>query len=249
VELTDEESKQAIFEAKRTKFFRLQDEKKQNERLQAVQEANRMWSFEEQKQKALAYATALAGKPYELDEFSEPVFNMLCQYFTNSPEFEKDGRSLQKGLFLMGGVGVGKTIMLQAFAKNKQFCFLPVQCKEVEENCRKHGVEYWKTYTGYVPGHGGTPAYFFQTNIGWMLDDLGTEKTINDYGNVLEPMENIIHTRYAKRFAFDGLHITSNLNGKGFTAGLKRCSTLFTCLVRIDGDNWKQFKGYEYEKK
>jgi hypothetical protein len=31
-------------------------------------------------------------------------------------------------------------------------------------------------------------------------------------------MENIIHTRYAKRFAFDGLHITSNLNGEGIKA-------------------------------
>ena len=55
---------------------------------------------------------------FVLDETAKWLMNLLFLYFTRNPLFELEGEgySLDKGLLLMGGVGVGKTSSLQIFA-------------------------------------------------------------------------------------------------------------------------------------
>ncbi len=65
---------------------------------------------------------------YELNEFTTPVFEMLCHYFAKDHGFYKyfedkkilvSGEpSLQKGLALFGSYGVGKSVLMKAFAHN-----------------------------------------------------------------------------------------------------------------------------------
>lgn len=179
--------------------------------MEAYNEAFRPWSANEMYE----YAKRMAGPKYVLDDYSEPVFRLLSQYFTNDPEFEKAGFKLEKGIMLTGKVGVGKTEILKAFRFNKRCCFAVESCNEVEEYCKNKDLDFWKTYTGPVPGHGGIEMYFYQQSIGWMLDDLGTEQVIVKYGNRLDPLERIIHYRNLNkdRLPFFTMHLTTNLDG------------------------------------
>ncbi len=216
VELNDEEINSAIFDAKRNKYFVLDEERKQQEKKDIRDEALRPWSTNELfhfAKKEAEVLVKISGKVHCLDEYVEPVFNQLCLYFSNNALFESNGLSLNKGIMLIGNVGVGKTDLLKAFRKNKRQCFLPVTCNEVEEKCRDKGLRYSETFAGPVPGHGNTPQYFFQHQVGWMFDDLGTEGIIKEYGNQLEVMEKIIHMRYMlkEHVPFNTMHLTTNI--------------------------------------
>lgn len=220
VVLTPEETAAALLVAKRDKYYRLQDEEKQASKLAAIQECRRMWTPEEMFKMAHNRAIELAkqsGKVHKMDAYAKPVFELLSLYFTNDAHFEQTaGYSLKKGILLRGNIGVGKTDILKAFAYNKRLCFLPVSCNEIEARCRKKGIDYWETFTGYVPGHGGTIEYFLQPQIGWLFDDLGTEETIPDYGPRFDPVEKIISQRYMlkEKMPFSSLHISTNLSWK-----------------------------------
>lgn len=219
VELTEEEMKAAINTAKADKYWQLEEQKKNEEKIKALQEYQRAWSTEEMYERAVQEArrlAALSDKEHKLDNYVKPVFLLLAQYFTNNPEFEKGDYKLSKGTMIIGNVGVGKTDVLKSFRFNKRQCFFPVNCLEIEERIRSKGLDYWKTYCGYVPGHGSAPGVFMQPNIGWMFDDLGVEGIIKDFGNELDALEVIIQNRYSARdkIPFSSLHLTTNLNGE-----------------------------------
>ncbi|MEX6691232.1 hypothetical protein QTN47_27230 [Danxiaibacter flavus] len=219
IELTEEEMQTAIYAAKAEKYWQLEEQKKKDEKIAAMQECQRPWSTEEMFERAVHEARRLASlsdKEHKLDNYVRPVFQLLAQYFTNNPEFEKGDYKLSKGIMIIGNVGVGKTDILKSFRLNKRQCFFPVNCLEIEERIRKNGLDYWKTYTGYVPGHGNTPGVFMQPNIGWMFDDLGVEGIIKDFGNELDALEVIVQNRYSnrERVPFSSLQITTNLNGE-----------------------------------
>lgn len=218
--MTQKEIDFAISEAKKNKYYRLEEEKEQERKKKELIEVTRPWNAENMllhaKIQANLLVQASGRKEYILDEFTDPIFKLLSLYFTNDPLFEKDGMLLSKGIMLIGDVGVGKTDLLKAFRKNKRLCFFPETVNEVERRCRVEGLNFWQVYTGYVPGRGHSKDVFYQPNIGWMFDDLGTEEVIKDYGNTLDVMERIIHERYMKKdiIPFHSLHITTNLNGE-----------------------------------
>lgn len=218
VELTEQEAQKALHDARVAKFWKMEDERKQAEKNKKYNDAISPWTYQQQYDAARVYATNLAGisgrTEYVFDQHIKPLFHLLTQYFTNDKKFEEDGRLLSKGIMLIGNVGVGKTDLLKSFMYNKRMCFLPVTSNEIEYKIREKGLEYWQIFAGYVPGHGSTPDYFYQPNIGWMIDDMGTEEVIKDYGNPLDSLERIIHQRYIlkEKITFCSLHITTNLN-------------------------------------
>lgn len=207
-----------MLKAKTEKFWKLEDERKAKEKRRIIEEALRPWTKEETYKiaKITASEIAKAGRyNHVIDGNIEPVFSLLAAYFSNDKSFEEKGYDLNKGILLQGDVGVGKTDLMRAFAKNKRQCFLPISCNEIENKIRQQGVEYWHVYTSFVPGHGSTSEYYFQPNIAWMFDDLGTEEVIKDYGNTLDALEKIIHERYMlkEKIPFSSLHLTTNLSG------------------------------------
>lgn len=219
VQLTDQEKASALRDARAKKYWKLQDELKQQQKIEAYKEMRRMWTYQEQYDHASAEANRLAilggKKQYDFDEFSKPIFHLLTQYFTNDPAFEKEGRSLSKGIMLMGNVGTGKTDLLKSFQVNKRMCFFVENCINIEALIRDNGLTYWKTFTGFCPTS-INPHFFYQENIGWLFDDLGTEEVIKDYGNPLDAMDRIFHQRYLEKekIPFYSAHLTTNLSAQ-----------------------------------
>lgn len=208
VQLTDQEREYAIFDARCKKYYDQKREQEKQSEWQAIKDAAIPWSASELRE------FVLKNNPdFKVDHQSEKVFNLLCQYFSNDSEFEKSGYSLKKGIMLTGPVGVGKTRMLQVFRRNKKQCFQLISVYEIETACQEHGIEFHKTYTGMVPGWGGTLKCFYQKSIGWAFDDVGRESVVFDFGNKSDIISRLIQVRYlqSNSVPFSSLHLTTNL--------------------------------------
>ncbi len=121
---------------------------------------------------------------YELNEFTMPVFEMLCHYFAQDDGFYgyfEDKRilvagvpSLSKGLALFGSYGVGKSVLMKAFAHNPiqpfnlyQSIDLPVAFGERS----MAGVEKYKSQIKCID-----VLNFGHKAAGVCVDDFGEEK-------------------------------------------------------------------------
>jgi DNA replication protein DnaC len=208
IQLTEEEMNYAIYDARCEKYFEEKARKEKQAKAQLLLDCLKPFTTNELKE------FVLKNNPhYRVDQQSEKVFHLLCQYFTNDPAFENSGFSLTKGILLTGPVGVGKTELLRIFTKNKRQCFHLVSVYEIEAACQQHGVEYFQTFIGMVPGWGNTAKCFYQKSIGWAFDDLGRESVVFDFGNKSDVISKIIQTRYLgkNQIPFSCLHLTTNL--------------------------------------
>ena len=208
IQLTPEEQEYVIWDARCAKYFEWKEEQKKRLRMDSLKNALIPFTTEQIK------SFVLDKNPnHRVDSQIEQVFTLLCQYFANDPQFEKSGYSLSKGLLLSGPVGVGKTELLKLFTKNKKQSFHLISVYEIEESCKSRGVDFFKTYTGYVPGWGGTEKHFYQNNIGWAFDDVGRESVVFDFGNKSDIISKLIQVRYLnkEKIPFNTLHMTTNL--------------------------------------
>lgn len=220
--MTEDEINEAIKIAKSEKYWKLDEQKRAEEKLKELTELTRPWTYEEMREKAIRKANELVrlkgSEKYIIDERNEDIFENLCLYFTNDKRFEEKGFSLKKGIFITGDVGTGKTELLKSFQFNRRKCFevitavnITLKMKNVD---RKEDQGFWKYYCDYVPNASGQNNYFLQNQIGWMIDDLGTEDQVNIFGNKIDPIYSIILNRYEKPEMYQGLHVTTNLSGE-----------------------------------
>ena len=143
------------------------------------------------------------GIAFELDDENREVIELLCQYFAEDPEFEKDGRSLQKGLLLWGPVGCGKSLLMQVLQQNTKCSYKLIPCRKVEGQFAEKdgGSRVIDLYAGEAT---------FPTLVGWCFDDLGTEDIAMNYGNRKDVMESVLDARYRER-SHGQTHLTTNL--------------------------------------
>lgn len=147
---------------------------------------------------------------FKIDETNKPIFKLLCQYFTQDPEFEQEGYSLKKGIMLFGNIGCGKTTLMRLFQKNVTNDYVVKSCREVADAYAKNGSDalylYSNTLDVYAHEHYGQP------KIGRCFDDLGTEKDKKHFGNELNVMEDILLNAYDNKMT-GKIHLTTNLTG------------------------------------
>lgn len=116
---------------------------------------------------------------YVVDDKNKDVINQLFYFLINSEHFKGDPI---KGVLLIGAIGTGKTVLLESFID----VFNEVSGKVVYNINSKDLVEVQKKYgLGYLNKR---PLF---------IDDIGKEQTtVNTYGTVSKPMEDLMNDRY-----------------------------------------------------
>lgn len=166
-----------------------------------------------------------SGKPFSIDNDNRHIVKLLCQYFTNDPEFEKskdnygNNFSLSKGLAMMGNVGVGKTYMLGFFHSNQNQSYVMANCRKIEglwvdqmsakEKPLRNVID---QYAQPIPAAVNSNPFGHQA-LGVCFDDLGTETSPSKaYGEEKNVLAEILMNRYESGLPFNYTHITTNLS-------------------------------------
>lgn len=146
-------------------------------------------------------------KNYNVDSDNEAIVLNLCRYFTNDKTFDGD---LNKGLLLVGGVGIGKTTLMQFFKRNQKFSYRLMSCREIESDFSLEG-EKSVSYCSYNVQIATNSNPFGHQEIGFCFDDLGTEANGKHFGKEKNVMAEIILNRYDNQLPGHCTHITTNL--------------------------------------
>src|SRR3989304_4603389 len=114
VVLTEEETEEALRAAREQKHYLL----RKISYLQALNEPI------EPKKYTAEQIKDFLSKVITIDSFNESIVWLMCLYFSGDERFEMEGYDLRKGLCLFGGVGVGKTTLMENFFQNQRQSFV-----------------------------------------------------------------------------------------------------------------------------
>lgn len=261
VELTEEETDQALNEARKKKHDRLE-----HERLKALAEARkndhrRPWTPNELYEYCAGRATQMlrfeSGNELQVFEptlFQQPVILALSLYFTGDKKFEAlDPKQynqiglefkLNKGIWLWGNPGVGKSLLMQMFSRNRRLCYQVVQCPKIVAGYVKHGDDHIARY-GRLIEEADTALSFYQTEQGICYNDLGVETVpAKHYGTPVNVMESIFLDTYENKVPFWHRHVTTNLTidqlketyGIRFVDRIKQCFN----IIEVHGESLRK---------
>ena len=205
ISLTKDEILDAIIAAK-IKKEKLLDQ----ERIKLIEEQNRRRKSEKFDFMAISTfmmkrAHNLYGGKFSIDNYNQPIFEMMCYYFNNDSMFLTianaygvKNTSLDKGLLLCGNFGTGKSWLMKLFHQNKRQCFFIREAKKIAEQFatskeKEIPEEYITPFeNGYMDGN-----VFYQPYSGLCIDDLGAEEVKNNFGNKSNVIGEIIERRYS----------------------------------------------------
>jgi hypothetical protein len=171
-------------------------------------DANEMYKIAKQQAKSIVPDLSLDG-PFK--EFIEK----LSLYFSNDPRFEDKGYgSLNKGLFVTGLNGRGKTFGMSLFSFNKRNCFLVKNAMVIADAFQQTGIDGISNYFTQIPVNTFYKGkYFNQKQLGLLIDDFGFEDVpAVHFGQKVNVLEKIICYRYDQKAYHHLTHFTSNLN-------------------------------------
>lgn len=146
-----------------------------------------------------------------VDDSNLEVVSLLCYYFGEDERFELEGYSLKKGLCMFGGVGVGKTTLMEKFFQNQRQSYVIKMCRAIEDEFSADGDKILKQYGMPRQASMNGDPYGHQV-LGFCFDDLGTEPVGKYYGKSVDVMSEILLNRYDLRIPFTMTHITTNLS-------------------------------------
>jgi hypothetical protein len=154
----------------------------------------------------------LTGDSFIMDNYTRPIIEALCLYFTNDARFERlnDGYSLKKGILLQGNVGCGKSSVMHVFQQNQKQSFIFVRCVDVAREYSKNGYKMFDMYVKPKPNM-VKGSFFGQNQLGWCFDDLGFETEGKHFGKASNIMVEILDTIYADSSMRSMAHGTTNL--------------------------------------
>lgn len=220
IQLSGEEQAEATLWGKRKKeALILEEERRQREEAARKFLFSDQWNYE----LTLGYmsnrAMKIFQKPFTLDDDNTDIFNLLCLYFCKDQRFLALARKmgvqdpdLNKGLFLGGMVGVGKTWLMQLFGLNKRQVFAVRTAKSIADAFGLDGEDGLASYKIPFKLPANDMENFYQSYKGLCIDDIGTEEVKNHYGNKKNVIGDLIEQRYALGHTGDMLHLTTNLS-------------------------------------
>lgn len=221
-DLTPEEEQAAILQARENKAAAIK--KKAYWENMEKQPEIKLYTAEQLKGFLKATKTP-AGKDFKIDSYNTEIVRLLTLYFSNDQEFEKSNDnfgnpfSLQKGLCLMGNVGVGKTFLMGFFHHNQNQSYVMANCRRIEglwvdqmsnkDKPLKNVIDKYSEAI-QVPVNSNP---FGQQAIGVCFDDLGTEtRPSKSYGEEKHVLAEILMNRYESGLPANWTHITTNLS-------------------------------------
>lgn len=208
IELTGEETAEALRKGREEKHYKMERER-YNASLRTERKFKRYTAEE--------YYSAF-GKIFPINEEKEKdyalIVKLLCYYFSGDIRFNNPNKelNLKKGLLLFGGVGVGKTTLMQMFQQNQAYSYCVVSCRDVESEYTVNGADAIHRYSiNQSIAINSNP--YGQVEIGYCFDDLGTENPgIKHFGNTKNVMTDILLNRYDNKTDPRSTHLTTNLS-------------------------------------
>jgi DNA replication protein DnaC len=229
IDLTDLEKEQALKDALVKKYASIERQRKELGELEKQNDWKRQWApndlYDFARERATDIVRGETGNPniiFEPKDFQKDALLALTLYFSDSEEFEKlDVKkyntlsypfSLQKGLWLWGNPGVGKTLLMKMFSKNKSLCFRVVECPKIVSGYVKSGEEHISHYSRIIKSDVKAYSNFFQEEEGVCYNDLCIESLqAKHYGTGINVMEQILLDTYEAKVPFFHRHVTTNL--------------------------------------
>jgi len=204
IELTEAEIAEGLHQARIEKHYRLKREA-YNERIRKENQPLKL-TWDE--------LFIRFQNTFDVDVENRHIVENLCHYFADDYKFEGDPN---KGLLLVGGVGIGKTTLMQFFKRNQKASYRVMSCREIESDFSSEG-EKSVQYCSYNVPIAVNSNPFGHQEIGFCFDDLGTEANAKHFGKEKNVMAEIILNRYDNQIAFPCTHITTNLNAEQIKA-------------------------------
>lgn len=147
-------------------------------------------------------------REYEIDMYSSDILDQLLYYFTDDKRFDGD---LNKGLYLVGNPGCGKSSAMRILAFNTKQPFAFKSCIDISKIYSNDGYEAIEKFKKMFQV--ARQKYLGFDEIGWCFDDLGFEEKGKHYGKETDVMTEIIEAIYNRRQMIGKVHITSNISG------------------------------------
>lgn len=224
VQLTDDEYKLALIEAKRKKEILMREAELLEKQKQNRIAARAKWDFDIIRTFMFNRAKEIFPKfEFTVDANNEVIFDWLCSYFAEEKErFEKlsfdlgiENPSFDKGILLAGNFGTGKSVLMQLFRKNTRQVYFVREAKKISS-------EYGKSDDKDIPSEYLEPfklsindaATLYQPIAGLCIDDLGSEQVKNNFGNKSNVIGDLIERRYSDKWTGLYLHATTNLSAE-----------------------------------
>lgn len=230
-ELTAEEQDKILLEARKRKQAAIEQEKYNREYWQKItmEKPVPRYSAEELLTR-LTLSRNTHGKRFVVDSENKAQVNTLCLYFSGDPRLEEYGLSHDKGVLLIGPLGVGKSHLMSFFFQNQKASYVMAPCHKIEDewaNAKPEDRNVIVYYSQLVDGALNTNPYK-HLKLGTCFDELGNETTPSKrFGEEKNVMQEIILRRYDRAIAeinfqpserqmpFYKTHFTTNLTADG----------------------------------
>lgn len=220
IELTDDEVTEALIWRKRKKEDDLRSQAQKDKEESNRKRLTAPTNYDIVKS-LMAYRATVKFKGFVLDDNNSFLFELLCRYFGNDQQFISiavaagvQNPSLDKGIFLAGNFGVGKTWFMKLFQTNQRQVYQVKNCKEIAEEFMQFGEEGMDKYTSLKKNAINDSSAFFQTHTGLCLDDIGTEDIKSHYGNKKNVIGDLLEIKYDNKTTGIYLHATTNLTSE-----------------------------------
>lgn len=159
----------------------------------------------------ICIAKSYGKKPFEFNKENKVVVELVCQYLNKEIAFEKNGRSLDKGLWICGNFGSGKTIIMETYLAMKR----KMNANITMNSCNDMNMYFLEIdkFTNKQKRYDGISKFANKYDKSERIfDDLGEEEiTLNDYGNKVCIMAYILGERYKGSSEGAITHVTTNL--------------------------------------